>query len=233
MGPGGWGRVPSASFFPPVSQSHFQSPISCTIVRDSYSETAMTTCPECGSVAPESFGECPTCGARLNAYEAAPATEACPHCNETIASDSEACPACGEIRISAICSTHAEKPATGQCVVCARTLCDECNRGGDVHYLCEAHAEIPVMQGWAQVYTTSDDLQAQLIRENLEAEGVDARVLSQKDHFGITVDLGDFSPVRVLVPAYAYSDAANLIAEHMDETGEVRFGDGEEEPPAA
>jgi len=38
----------------------------------------------------------------------------------------------------------------------------------------------------------------------------------------------------VLVPAYAYADAASLIAEHMDEAGEVRFGEPEDEsPPAA
>ena len=194
----------------------------------------MTQCPECGSAAPESFGECPTCGGRLTAYDALPVTEKCGHCGETIASDAEACPVCGDIRISTVCATHEERPATGECVVCGRALCDGCNQGGDSHYLCEQHSGIPVVQGWAQVYTTSDDLEAQLIRENLEAEGVDARVFSQKDHFGITVDLGDFSPVRVLVPAYAYAEASNLIKEHMDERGEVRFGnDTIEEPPAA
>jgi hypothetical protein len=114
-------------------------------------------------------------------------------------------------------------------VVCGRALCDDCNRGGEEHYLCEDHSNIAVVQGWAQVYSTADDLAAELIRENLQAEGVDARVFSQKDHFSIPVDLGDFSPVRVLVPAYAYTDAASLIAAHMDESGEVRFGEPEDE----
>lgn len=90
---------------------------------------------------------------------------------------------------------------------------------------------MPVTQGWALVYTTSDDLEAQLIRDNLQAEGVDARVLSQKDHYSIPVDLGDLSPVRVLVPAYSYSDAAALIAEHTNAAGELRFGDGDSEAP--
>lgn len=194
----------------------------------------MTTCPECGSVVPESFAECQTCGALFNSVTAVPIAEACPHCGEQIASDADACPACGELRTEKTCAQHAEKRAEGQCVVCGRALCEECNRGGDQHYLCMDHSNIAVVQGWAQVYSTADDLAAELIRENLKAEGVDARVLSQKDHFSIPVDLGDFSPVRVLVPAYAYADAASLIAEHMDETGEVRFGDREDElPPSA
>jgi hypothetical protein len=156
----------------------------------------------------------------------------CRHCGERIASDSESCPACGDLRMNATCSNHAERQAEGQCVVCGNNLCEGCNCGGAKHYLCDAHREIPVMQGWAQVYSTSDDLEAELIRENLLAEGVDARVLSQKDHFAVPVDLGDFSPVRVLVPAYEYEGALDLISLHMDGEGEVRFGDGEDSEPA-
>jgi hypothetical protein len=189
----------------------------------------MTTCNECGSVVPESFAECQTCGALFNGLDAVTVVEACPHCGEQIASEAEACPACGEMRTDVQCARHAERQAEGQCVVCGRAMCGDCNQGGDQHYLCADHSDIAVVQGWAQVYSTADDLAAQLIRENLQAEGVDARVLSQKDHFSIPVDLGDFSPVRVLVPAYAYTAAASLIAEHMDETGEVRFGDQQDE----
>lgn len=152
----------------------------------------------------------------------------CRHCRERIASDAESCPACGDLRMNAACSNHADRQAEGQCVVCGSNLCPGCNRGGDAHFLCEAHQDIPVVHGWAQVYTTSDDVEAELIRENLLAEGVDARVLSQKDHFAVPVDLGDFSPVRVLVPAYEYTEAIELIAEHSDASGEVRFGDEDE-----
>ena len=187
----------------------------------------MSTCPECGSAAPDSFGECPTCGASLSGLTAATPVD-CEHCGERIASDADACPACGELREGRRCSTHGDRDASGQCVVCGSAVCDGCNRGGDTHYLCETHGNIAVVGGWAQIYTTSDDLEAQLIRENLEAEGVDARVLSQKDHFSIPVDFGDLSPVRVLVPAYAYQDAERLLAEHRDASGDIAFGDGTE-----
>ena len=82
---------------------------------------------------------------------------------------------------------------------------------------------MPLVEGWAQVYAASDDVVAQLIRDNLRAEGVDAQVFSQKDHFAFAVDLGDLSPVRVLVPADEYEAAQRIVREHMDLRGELRF----------
>ena len=155
----------------------------------------------------------------------------CEHCNEQISSEADACPACGDLREARMCSKHDNRDASGVCVVCGLAVCDDCNKGGVNHFLCQAHREVPVVEGWAQIYTTSDDLEAQLIRENLEAEGVDARVLSQKDHFSIPVDLGDLSPVRVLVPAYAFEEAERVLAEHRNAAGDVAFGDGE--PPVS
>jgi hypothetical protein len=108
------------------------------------------------------------------------------------------------------------------CEVCGTAVCEDCNSTDEMHFACEAHSSIPVIEGWAQIYTTSDDVEADLIKENLQSEGVDAAVLSQKDRsFG--VDLGDLSPVRVLVQAYAYLDASKTLAQHMDSRGEVLF----------
>jgi hypothetical protein len=72
------------------------------------------------------------------------------------------------------------------------------------------------------VYTTSDDVEASLIRDNLQSEGIDAEVLSQKDR-SFAIDLGDLSPVRVLVPAFEYEGAQAVITAHMDAAGEVQF----------
>src|SRR5512141_2123271 len=88
-------------------------------------------------------------------------TEACGHCGEEIASEAEACPACGELRSAQMCTLHPDRAATGQCVVCGTTVCETCNRG-DRHYLCEQHKDVLVVQGWAEVYTTADDLEAHL-----------------------------------------------------------------------
>jgi len=78
-------------------------------------------------------------------------------------------------------------------------------------------------QGWAQVYSTNDDMEAELIRDNLQADGIDAQVLSQKDHFALPVDLGDLAQVRVLVPAYDWEVAEQLITGHLDHDGEINF----------
>ena len=92
-----------------------------------------------------------------------------------------------------------------------------------VTHLCERHGSVPIIEGWAQIYTTGDDVEAQLIRDNLQTEGIDAQVFSQKDHHSFTVALGDLSPVRILVPAFQYQEAEELLRSHMDEKGEVAF----------
>ncbi len=187
----------------------------------------MNVCVECGATLPDAAGQCPNCGAYQTGASFENAVE-CEHCGERIAADAEACPACGTLRSAAQCARHPERQAQGQCVICGTTLCEECNQGSDTHFLCETHSEIPVVNGWAQVYSTSDDLEANLIRENLEAEGIDSRVFSQKDHFSLPVDLGELSQVRVLVPAYTYQEAQRVLGQHRDAAGEVAFGTDDE-----
>ena len=150
---------------------------------------------------------------------------ACPNCEETIGEDLEACPACGYLLQKRSCDRHADRDAEGQCAICGRALCSECNQPQGRHFVCEDHANVPLIMGWAQVYLASGvgDIEAELIRENLNAEGIEARVLSQRDHFSFVVDLGELDQVRVLVPAYQYEEARELIKAHTDAQGEVSF----------
>lgn len=177
----------------------------------------MPICAECSTEYAEAA--CPSCGASATAD----ATRECENCNETIAADDEGCPACGYLRTPVACEAHPEATAKAQCVICGTSVCGECDHTSGKAHLCDAHQDIPVVEGWAQVYTTATDVHAGLIRENLEAEGIDSRVLSQKDHYSFPVDLGDLSPVRVLVPAYAYKEAEAALREHMDRDTEVNF----------
>jgi hypothetical protein len=128
---------------------------------------------------------------------------------------------CGQLQQEGPCARHADRLAKGQCVLCGIAVCEECNRSAS-HYACALHHEIPVFEGWAQIYTTNADLDAQLIRENLQAEGIDAEVLSQRDQT-FPVDMGELAPVRVLVPAFDYLAAEEILAGHMDPSGEVSF----------
>ncbi|HEX6133920.1 MAG TPA: zinc ribbon domain-containing protein [Longimicrobiales bacterium] len=147
----------------------------------------------------------------------------CPNCDQEIDAEGPTCPACGHIHKGSLnCERHPDRTAVGVCVVCGDGVCSECDAEDELHHACPDHSEIPVIEGWAQIYTTSDDVEADLIRDNLQSEGVDAAVLSQKDR-SFNVDLGELSPVRVLVPAYAYLDAMKVLGEHMDYRGEVVF----------
>jgi uncharacterized OB-fold protein len=182
----------------------------------------MSNCPKCGAdVAPDQT-TCPQCGERL-ASAAAGAQTTCPNCSRQYDASEDACPGCGRLEAEVPCERHPDRTAAGQCVVCGSAACRECDRDETREFICPDHWDVPIVDGWAQVYTTSDDLKAQLIRENLRADGLVAEILSQKDHFAVPVDLGDLSPVRVLVPAYEYQAAIRVLGDHMDGQGEVSF----------
>lgn len=178
----------------------------------------MQECPECGTLVADTHAVCPSCG-----YGLLDQTRKCDHCSETIAASAEACPACGQLAVPEACHRHPDREAPGQCALCGINLCEECE-AGDRYHLCEEHGDVPVVEGWAQVLAVPDELQAQLIEENLHAEGIDSRVLSKKDHFAIPVEFGDLAHVRVLVPTYAYQEAEQILAVHTDRGGNVAFG---------
>jgi hypothetical protein len=179
----------------------------------------MTECPECGTALTEAHASCPRCG-----HDVRDRARQCPHCEETIPADADACPACGHLMIDAACDHHPDRRAPGQCALCGTALCTECEAGDRRCHKCEMHAMVPVIEGWAQVLSLADEVEAKLIEDNLRAEGLDARILSQKDRLAFPVDLGDLALIRVLVPTYAYQQAERVIASHRDAAGEVHFG---------
>jgi hypothetical protein len=134
----------------------------------------------------------------------------------------DACPVCGRLQVEVACEAHADRMAPGRCVVCGRAVCEACRAGESHAYLCEDHRTVSVIGGWAQVYTTTTEFEAQLVKENLRAEGRDARVFSQRDR-AFSVDLGELSIVRVLVPVWEYGAALQVIRDHMGSGGEVAF----------
>src|SRR5690606_36928406 len=150
-------------------------------------------CPECGAPAPQD-GD----------YEARVETEVyvCSNCEEEF-TGSDACPACGALREKIVCDQHPELAAVGRCVVCGRALCDACAADEGRAVSCADHAGVRVIERWAQVYNATSDVEAQLLRDNLRAEGIDAQIFSQRDR-AFSVDLGELSMVRLLVPVWDY-----------------------------
>lgn len=180
--------------------------------------TMMTQqCASCEAEFDDELDRCPSCG---TAVDEGP-VHVCPRCEEKYRG-ADACPACGTLREPVPCQLHADREARERCVVCGRALCEECRMSEGRAALCAAHADVRVMEGWAQVYSATTDFEAQLLRDNLRAEGIDAQIFSQRDR-AFSVDLGELSIVRLLVPVWEYERALQVIREHMDTAGEVVF----------
>lgn len=175
----------------------------------------MLRCPTCDTEYGESLPACPECdGGEEEVFH-------CARCAEDYAGGA-ACPVCGAFREPTPCAVHPDRMAPGRCVVCGTALCDECDAGGHRAFLCADHRGVRLTEGWAEVYTTTSEFEAQLLRDNLRAEGIEAQTFSQRDRI-FSVDLGELSIVRLLVPVWRYPEARELIQSHMDTGGEVAF----------
>jgi hypothetical protein len=174
----------------------------------------MTRCSECRTDHPDGVEVCPSCGR-------SPEPVRCSRCGERYF-DSDSCPLCGTVQAGFTCDVHEESSAEGRCLICGTLLCRVCRKGSTRVHLCAEHSEVELIQGWAQIYTTASGFEAQLLRENLLAEGVDAQIFSQKDQM-FSVDFGELSIVRLLVPAWEYEQAQKVIRERMNSDGEVAF----------
>lgn len=67
-------------------------------------------------------------------------------------------------------------------------------------------------EGWISAFSCTTDYEADLVRDRLDASGVNAVVLTQRDHaFNLTV--GDMSGVHVMVQEVDLEAARAVIAE--------------------
>ena len=133
----------------------------------------------------------------------------------------DSCPQCGRLQAPVPCEDDPAQGAAFRCVICGRAVCRDLPDAGHAA-LCDEHRTVPIIEGWAQVYTTAAGMEAQLIVENLRAEEVDAQLYDQADRT-FPVDLGELSIARVLVPVWQYEGALELIRSYMDDEGEVAF----------
>lgn len=175
----------------------------------------MNRCPSCATELFDATDDCPTCaGADAEVV-------GCSRCGEEF-QGGDSCPFCGTLAQQRQCEEHPAAQAVGRCVLCGRAVCKACAADDRHAILCPAHEKAVLIEQWAQVYSTTSELEAQLLRENLRADGMDAQVYSQKDMM-FNVDLGELSIVRLLVPVWEYEQALRIIHERMDMEGEVAF----------
>ena len=150
----------------------------------------------------------------------AEASYTCDRCG-TEYGDGDSCPACGALREPVPCEEDPSQRAHARCVLCGRAVCGP-QADDREPARCLEHRGVPVIEGFAQVYTNNNAFAAQLLVENLRAEGLDAALYSQADR-SFPMDLGELSISRVLVPAFQYEQALELVREYMDSEGEVVF----------
>ncbi len=144
----------------------------------------------------------------------------CGNCGVEFA-EGDACPQCGKLRAQVPCEEDPSQLAGFRCVICGRAVCHNLP-DADRAALCDEHRTVPVIEGWAQVYSTASDIEARLIVDNLRAEGIDTQLYDQSDRT-FPMDLGEFSISRILVPVWEYGPALALIRSYMDTEGEVAF----------
>ena len=138
----------------------------------------------------------------------------CERCGRARAGRPPRCPSCGSLGRSAPCRTHGDRLTISACVICGIPLCGDCRRGPRHASLCSLHEDILLIEGWAEALRTADEIEAQLLSDGLNGEGIEARVLSQKDRANV-VTFGGLSVLRVMVPAFRFNEAREWI-EHEE-----------------
>ena len=67
-------------------------------------------------------------------------------------------------------------------------------------------------EGWISVFECSTDFEADLVRDRLDAAGVAAVVLTQRDH-SFNLNVGDLAPVYVMVKPEQEAEARGVLAD--------------------
>ncbi|MDX1548885.1 MAG: DUF2007 domain-containing protein [Rhodothermales bacterium] len=69
-----------------------------------------------------------------------------------------------------------------------------------------------IYEGWTVVFRSGTDYEADLVRDRLDDAGIEAVVLTQRDH-AFNLNLGDMALVHVLVPPARVEEARQLLAQ--------------------
>ena len=76
--------------------------------------------------------------------------------------------------------------------------------------------DVKVYEGWVTIFSTGTDYEADLVRDRLDDSGLKAVVLTQRDH-AFNLNVGDLSPVHVLVPPEEVEEARTILAETVSD----------------
>ncbi|MFA7227549.1 MAG: DUF2007 domain-containing protein [Melioribacteraceae bacterium] len=98
----------------------------------------------------------------------------CSFCMVEVKDGDDFCPNCGSIFTEGVkCSEHPSEEADGVCVICTEPYCEKCGMLVDDRiFLCVGHSEYETIEGMASVLEADDSSQIEMIKSNLEEEGL-------------------------------------------------------------
>lgn len=181
----------------------------------------MSYCPSCLTEYRDDALQCADCGIAL---VPGPLLR-CPACEEPISSDDVFCDTCGTLVLPEDapnlpdCEAHAGVAAVAGCVVCGIPLCEECMTEADGKHFCRKDEHVVVQQGYAIVFRTANEYEADMLVANLQGADIPALVFNQHDH-SYFVGVGALALVNVMVPAHQTRQALEIIEAIMSESGE-------------
>ena len=73
------------------------------------------------------------------------------------------------------------------------------------------------LEGWVTIFSSGTDYEADLVRDRLDDSGVDAVVLTRRDH-AFNLNIGELANVAVLVPIEQVEDARRVLASSVSDT---------------
>jgi hypothetical protein len=96
----------------------------------------------------------------------------CMRCESPAEETDTYCRNCGGVFADNLpCSIHGSRAASGVCVICALACCDECGGDRNGTFLCDKHWEYEVQEGYARVFGSIDNVQAQHVTSCLKQAG--------------------------------------------------------------
>ncbi|MBI4553227.1 MAG: DUF2007 domain-containing protein [Candidatus Latescibacteria bacterium] len=183
----------------------------------------MPFCPDCEYEYEGDITVCPDCGATLVEALTEQPQYICDECKEPLPGDAAWCSQCGTVFIDTLrCFRHPDTSAHGRCVICGQHLCKQCAVRNMGRYFCEQDANVEMVEGYVNVYTTGHDWEAELIKGYLENEGIPCRVFSQKDTSRMFT-IGNLSVIKLLVPRSRFREAEMILAEKFVPSGAVQY----------
>lgn len=87
---------------------------------------------------------------------------------------------------------------------------------------------------WTSIFETGTDYEADLVRDRLDDSGIEAVVLTQRDH-AFNLNVGDLSAVHVMVPPGRVKEARELLEGELisdEELEEAAMNADPNAPPA-